>query len=200
MENHINTVKSFVENRLIEKNTLISIVYPLMEINFKSILDKIRDGSDVFFFSEKPNEGITILGIDSTFDISIYGDDRVTKTAEAISKIEQNFIHNWNEFELSLPLFVGGMKFSANESDELWNSFADSDWFIPKFLFIELNNKAYLTYNFFIDSSDKGGYEKELQKAYKLINIVDRDRRTTINNWITSTNKDDTRYRPKNHD
>jgi len=190
LENHINAVKSFVENRLIEKNTLISIAHPLMEINFKSILDEIRDGSDVFFFSEKPNEGITILGIDSTFDISIYGDDRVTKTAKAISKIEQHFIHNWNEFELSLPLFVGGMKFSANESDELWDSFSDSDWFIPKFLFIESNNKVYLTYNFFIDPSNKGGYEKELQKAYKLINLVDRDRRRT-NNRITSTNKDD---------
>ena len=191
MENHINTVKSFTENRTLEKNTLVSIVYPVKGINFSSILEEIRGGDNVFFFSERPDEGTTILGIDSTFDISIYGDDRVTKTAEVINKIEQKFIHNWNEFKLSLPLFLGGMKFSANESDNLWSGFSDSDWFIPKFLFIELNNKTYLAYNIFTDSLDNQGYSEELQKAYKLLNLVDRDRKQNIKNRITSTNKDD---------
>ncbi len=137
MKTHFNAVESFVENRSIENNTLLSVVKPINEINFRSILNKVQKGNDVFFFSERVNENTTILGIDAAFDITIYGDDRVNKTAEVISKVENSFINNWNDFDLSLPLFVGGMKFSVDDSDELWNGFSDSDWFIPKFLFLD---------------------------------------------------------------
>ena len=140
MKTHLNTVESFIESHTIKGNTLLSIVKPIDKINFRSLLNKVQKGNDIFFFSERASEAITILGISSMFDITIYGADRVSKTAEAIDNVERNFINNWNDYNLSLPLFVGGMKFSVNESDELWNEFSDSDWFIPKFLFIGLEN------------------------------------------------------------
>ena len=190
MKTHFNAVESFIENRSIENNTLLSVVKPINEINFCSILNKVQKGNDVFFFSERVNENTTILGIDAAFDITIYGDDRVNKTAEVISKVENSFINNWNDFDLSLPLFVGGMKFSVDDSDELWNGFSDSDWFIPKFLFFELKNKFYLAYNFWGNSFNEKRCEDELQKAYDLLAIVDKNTKPEIINQIISTNKE----------
>ncbi len=190
MQTHLNTLKTLIENDTIENNTLLSVVKPIKEINFRSILNKVQKRNDVFFFSERKNESITILGIDTTFDITIDGDDRVNKTAEAISKVENNFINNWNDFDISLPLFVGGMKFTVDEADELWKGFSDSDWFIPKYLFIELKNKFYFAYNFWGNSFIEKQCEGELQKAYDLLAIVEDNTKSEINNQIISTNKD----------
>lgn len=190
MKTHLNRLKALITNHTIEKNTLLSVVKSVKEINFHSILNKVQKGNDVFFFSERMNENMIILGIDTAFDITIYGNDRVNKTADAISKVENNFINNWNDFDLSLPLFVGGMKFSVDDSDELWNGFSDSDWFIPKFLFLKFKNKYYLTYNFLGNSFNEEECENELQKAYDLLTIDDENLKTDINNKIISTNKD----------
>ncbi len=190
METHLNTLKALIANHTIEKNTLLSVVKPVNEINFRSILNKVQRGNDVFFFSERMNENMIILGIDVAFDITIYGDDRVNKTAEMIRKVESHFINNWSDFGLSLPLFVGGMKFSVDDSDELWNDFSDSDWFIPKILLIKLKNKFYLIYNFWGSSFNEKQCEAELEKAYDLLAIVDENSKPERNNQIISTNKD----------
>lgn len=190
MKTHLNTVESFIESHTIKENTLLSIVKPIDKINFRSLLNKVQKGNDIFFFSERASEAITILGISSMFDITIYGADRVSKTAETINNVERNFINNWNDYNLSLPLFVGGMKFAVNESDELWNEFSDSDWFIPKFLFIGLKNKFYLAYNFSGKSFHDRRCEEELKRAYNLSALVDESIKPEKINGIISTNKD----------
>jgi len=190
LKTHLNTVESFIESHTIKGNTLLSIVKPIDKINFRSLLNKVQKGNDIFFFSERASEAITILGISSMFDITIYGTDRVSKTAETINNVERNFINNWNDYNLSLPLFVGGMKFAVNESDELWNEFSDSDWFIPKFLFIGLKNKFYLAYNFSGKSFHDRRCEEELKGAYNLSALVDESIKHEKINGIISTNKD----------
>lgn len=190
MEAHINTVKSFFENNSIEENILVSIVYPVQNINFKSILNLVQKEDGIFFFGEKPSEEVAILGIDSVYDITIDGNERVTKTADLVSKVEKNFINNWNQFDLSLPLFLGGMKFSVDESNTLWKGFSDSDWFIPKILFIKSKDGYFLMYNFWGSSFYDGSYKFELQKGYDLLDIIDENRSGQISNRIISTNKD----------
>ena len=190
MEAHLNTVKSFFENNSIEENVLVSIVHPVQNINFKSILNQIQKGNDVFFFGEKPSEGTTILGVGAVYDIAINGNDRVSLTAELVNEVEKNFIHNWGKFNLSLPLFLGGMKFSVDESNELWKGFSDSDWFIPKFLFVKSKDGYFLMHNFMGSSFYDGSYEAELSRAYDLLNTNNQSGTVQANNRIISTNKD----------
>ncbi len=188
MEARINTVKSFFKNNSIKENTLVSIVHPIQEINFKSILSHVQKGNDIFFFGEKPSEETIILGVDAVFDITINGNDRVAETAEKVSEVENNFINNWEQYNLSLPLFLGGMKFSVDESDDLWEGFSDSDWFIPKILFVKSKDGYFLMHNFYSNSFYDENYKDELQKGYDLLNATDKN--GNINNRIISTNKD----------
>jgi menaquinone-specific isochorismate synthase len=43
------------------------------------------------------------------------------------------------------------MKFSPEENDTLWEMYSDSDWFIPKYLFIRLDDKYFLITNFCLE-------------------------------------------------
>ncbi len=108
-----------------------------------------------------------------------------------VSNVEKNFINNWDEFDLSLPLFLGGMKFSVDKIDKLWKGFSDSDWFIPKFLFIESKNRSYLMYNFWFRSYDDKRCQYDLQRVFDLINTIDATKTNDNENRIISTNKDD---------
>lgn len=188
---YINSIKTFADHIEANDLTLLSIVHPVQDLHFSSILKQVQKEDSVFFFGERPEEEFAFLGVDSTIDLSINGDDRVAKTALIVDEVEKNFVNNWKDYDLSLPLFLGGMKFSADSSSGLWNGFSDSDWFIPKFLFLVHKGKSYLVYNVFDLSQNESIYKNELNKAFMLINTAVSNNGNEMDNAILSTNKDD---------
>ena len=70
------------------------------------------------------------MGVDEIISISENGDKRFAATDKKVKELKNNFISNWENINLqNKPLFVGGMKFNVEHSDEDWKDFSDSTWF-----------------------------------------------------------------------
>ncbi len=146
----LDKIEHFVNSNSVKSNTLSSLVFDIDTIDFSSILNIVQNRKETYFYTAHVKEDIRFLGFNSIFQISTYGKQRIEDTEKRAIELENNFLSNWNENNInSIPLFLGGMKFSTDNSDVFWNDFSDSEWFIPKFLFFEQQSKPYLIYNFF---------------------------------------------------
>ena len=135
---------------------LLSYVCKVENINFDSILYISQNKTENFFYWNIPVNNCTAFCLDSIFSVSENGIDRAEKTEKKISDFQKNFRNNWNEFNLSsVPLIVGGMKFSADDKNEIWNDYADSEWKIPKSILLKNDNGNFLITNFFLTDSEE---------------------------------------------
>lgn len=176
MKRFLDKIEHFVSTNSIQSKTLSSLIFDFEEIDFTSILNNIQKREEVYFHTTHVEENISFLGFDSIFQIQTSGKSRLADTEKKIIELEKYFISNWNEFNLdSIPLFLGGMKFSINNTGGLWNDFADSEWFIPKFLFFEFHSKPYLIYNFFGSRTSQNDINTDFEILNSLLqtNLVD---------------------------
>ena len=110
------------------------------------------------------------MAIGSVYEISEVGSKRIDATEAKINSLKDRIFHNWDDFDFkSFPVFVGGMKFSPMDSGELWNDFADSDWYVPKYLFVRDRDRSYLVYNFNAETDTKKN-SAEFETALLLAN------------------------------
>ena len=146
-------VKLKTSRRFSEK-TLLSFVSRVDSINFDSILYSQQNTKGSFFYWNIPANNFTIFCSDSIFSISESGTQRAENTEKRISAFQNNFFSNWEEFNISsVPLIVGGMKFSTDDNNELWQDFADSEWKIPKNILLKDSSGSFLITNFFLSDS-----------------------------------------------
>jgi len=133
-----------------EERRLISVAVEIEKINFRNLTDYFSAKKETFLFWERRESAYSFLGVGSLFTAAADGNNRTKQTERQIEELRDGFINNWDEFNLeSLPLILGGMKFSANHTSELWNDFHDSEWFIPDFLLFSSGGKTFLIHNFF---------------------------------------------------
>ncbi len=119
-------------------DSFISFSSRIDSVDFDVLIDNLCLRNINFFYWNKPWESITLLGFDPLISIRVSGNDRNKRTEEALHGIKKNFISNWSENGLkNVPLFLGSMKFSPSENSPLWNEYEDSDWFLPKILFLK---------------------------------------------------------------
>ena len=187
----LDKIKRFAEEALIKEESILSFAINVEKIELDGILNSIQLKDEKFFYSERPEENSSFLGMGSVFSVNVSGNNRVSETAASIEQIEKSFKSNWKDFGLtSVPLFLGGMKFSANDPDELWSDYSDSDWFIPKYLFYKFDNSFYLIYNFSGRDYLNNKIEEELSRAFNLINNIELNDIEEYNS-IISSNVDD---------
>jgi len=116
------------------------------------ITSNIIRNEDIFYWKIK-NENLEFLAYQPILNINEFGEYRLTKTSVIVNEIEKKFQSNWASNNLiNVPLIVGGIKFAPDQNGELWENYSDSDWFIPKVLFLKRGDKVFLIYNFFIAS------------------------------------------------
>lgn len=128
---------------------IISFAFRIEEKYFTNASENLGIIDDKFFYTGKAGEQISFLGIGSVMDVEHDGDQRVKDSSKSIQHFQSSYYNNFDELGLaSIPLFVGGMKFSPEENDTLWENYSDSDWFIPKYLFIKLEDRHFLITNF----------------------------------------------------
>jgi len=169
LKRFIDKIEHFVKTNSIQSQTLSSLIFDIEEIDFASILNNIQKRKEDYFCTTHVKEDVSFLGFDSIFQVQTSGESRLGDTEKKITELEKDFLSNWNEYNLdSIPLFLGGMKFSINRSEGLWSDFADSEWFIPKFLFFEYHRKPYLIYNFFGNRTSTS----EINKDFELLNFL----------------------------
>ncbi len=127
-----------------------------------------------YLYFEKPDSNFKLFGFDKIYTIEINGENNLSKVEAKISEIEKILIKDSNaNNSINPPLVLGGMKFSSENKNELWQDFFDSDWFIPKFLIFSEKGNFYLIYNFFIDENSKpDNILKDLEEFFFEINSL----------------------------
>jgi len=150
-DDFINKVKDSFIN-LFDGKSITSIAVPYDNSFSSDVLSHLHKGKKRFFHWTQVNLNFCFTAIDSIFDVAIDGNNRLTKSSNQIDNLKIN--HNWAELKLNqIPLFTGGIKFTQDQNNSIWNDYHDSDWFIPKFILLSINNKNFLVFNFANDAS-----------------------------------------------
>lgn len=138
------------------KEILVSYVnkidYSIDDIDISGV-SKLFEKS---FFLEKSDDDFSLLGLGNLFSITESGQARFTLTEKKIKTFNETFMNNWDDYSLNnVPVFMGGMKFTLDRDNELWEDYSDSNWFIPKIQIFKKDDQNYLVYNFFISSTSQ---------------------------------------------
>jgi menaquinone-specific isochorismate synthase len=145
---------------------IISFAFQIEEKYYKKVSENLGLIHDKFFYTGRSSDKTSFIGVSSVMDVEHDGDQRVTDSSNSIQSFQSSFYNNFDEFGLvSIPLFVGGMKFSPEENDTLWENYSDSDWFIPKYLFIKLEDRHFLITNFCRETITSDEIQKEFDTA-----------------------------------
>ncbi len=162
MKDHTFTsaASSFAEflqknEKLIKSNHgqfLISYIFPAEEYEIFGRINNLRKRQEILFYSEKPSEDKFFLGVNSILTLTEKGEKRFSSLEKKVKETGENFISNRRDYELSVPLFMGGMKFTVEHPDEYWKDFEDSTWFIPELIYIKDNSGYYFIFNCFTSS------------------------------------------------
>ena len=164
MEDFINTSVNALAGFLSQNKTnlkesksasqIVSFAHKIEGIDFRRKIDYLVKYYEKSFYFEKPDEDFSFLGIDEIITISENGDKRFAATDKKIKELKNNFINNWDSISLqNKPLFVGGMKFYVEHTDEDWKDFSDSIWSIPELTIIKNKNDFFILFNFIYNSA-----------------------------------------------
>lgn len=145
-----NNIKNIVRdsfNNLFDSESYVSIAVPL-NTSFSTNIEKQLSKSNLKFFHwTQISVNYSFTAIDSIFDISINGNNRLTKSSEQIDNLK--ILSNWEDYNLqSVPLFTGGIKFTQDHKNSIWSDYSDSDWFMPKFILLTLQERNFIIFNF----------------------------------------------------
>ncbi|MFA3783769.1 isochorismate synthase MenF [Melioribacteraceae bacterium 4301-Me] len=153
-----NTIKINPNEKL-----LVSYLFSSAQTNFKKLINKLTKTNVKYFYWSEVERNVRFLAIDSLFTIKTNGQERINDAENLINYWQKKFINNWQDYNLNcVPLFVGGIKFSPDQQDSIWNDFADSEWFVPKYLFLEYKNNFYTVINILTYKRDTKEFEKHL--------------------------------------
>lgn len=133
------------------------------------------------FYFENPTDSFSLLALGIAQEISENGLARFSSLSKKYNELRSKVITNWDKDAERYPLICGGMKFTAEHSEDEWIDFKDSDWFVPEFLFIQNHGKQNLLYNFIFDgNSIKRQVNKFAQRLEFLFQITtDSEERTS---------------------
>ncbi len=131
---------------------LISYVFPAEEYEILSRINTLRKRQEVLFYFGKPSGNTFFLGVNSILTLTEKGEKRFSSLEKRIKETGENYISNGSDYDFSIPLFMGGMKFTIEHPDEYWKDFEDSTWFIPELIYVNNNGKFYFVFNCFTAS------------------------------------------------
>jgi menaquinone-specific isochorismate synthase len=127
--------------------SLISYIFPAGEYEIFSRINNLRKRQEILFYSEKPSENKFFLGVNSILTLTEKGEKRFSSLEKKIKEAGESYVSNRRDYDISAPLFMGGMKFTVEHSDDYWKDFEDSTWFIPELIYIKNNGVYYFIFN-----------------------------------------------------
>jgi len=171
-----------------DSKQLCSIALNIEPYNFPLLIDKLQEMKNKYFYWNLPCNNEEFLSFSPLLEIKENISSGIEFTNSNLEDFQNHFCSNWDELNLSnVPLVVGGIKFSKDKKNSVWQDFSDSDWFIPTFTFIKNDGNYYLIYYFFnsTKSSNKllNIFESELSKIIELdsFNNIDPFEKSRIN-------------------
>lgn len=147
-------------------NTLASFVLKADDSLMIQKVKKLSLDYEKSFYWEIPDKNTRMLALGELISVSENGKGRFAAIEKRIKLIKENFVSNWHEYEgVSIPLFVGGMKFTSENESEVWENYSDSNWFAPKILILSEGSDVYIIYNFLLSSDS---LKEKLKNEFEL--------------------------------
>jgi menaquinone-specific isochorismate synthase len=151
----------------------LSVAHKIEQFHLTSLLNYAQSNNSKYFFWNKPEEDFAFLAFSEFKAIRENGNQRIDLSEKQIIELNEKFATNWEEYGLeSVPIFVGGMKFSSSDTETLWKDYTDSDWFIPEFIFLKRGNDFYLIHQ--IDK-EKKSLDDYTQDAVDVLSTTEQD-------------------------
>jgi len=157
---------SSIEKEKDNKNSkLFSYLIKLDKLKISQLTDSEFLTNKTFFYWRVLEENEEFLGVDQILSISPKGEERLKITGKEANKFEECIESNWKgKYSFNIPLFMGGIKFASSQKSERWKDFNDSEWFIPKILFIDNNSGCYIVFNFLQNADYQLNVENDLDE------------------------------------
>jgi len=161
------------------QGSLLSFCNEIDFFDFENKIDSLLKSSEnSFYFSSAENQ-FSFIALDQVFNIVENGQARFISTDKKLKEIANKFISNWSN--QSLPLFVGGMKFTVEHSDDDWKNFSDSTWLVPEIMFCKVQEKTFLIYNYFAEQGlPKTRLSKKFSKKLESLLNITEDRNNSL--------------------
>ena len=148
-----------------------------------------------FFWWESPDRKTRFIAVDRLINIRENGKERADLSDTPVQAILSGLQTNSSDFFRDPPpVFVGSMSFSYGQSSTMWKDFADSDWFIPRFIFMERDGQCYFLYFYEHSDTAQNEYEKGVflalstqlpkEKKYR----IHETSKGTFNSWEEKIN------------
>lgn len=130
---------------------LASFSFEIPSIQIHNLVTSNLVKKEDYFYWKIKDVDIEFLAFSPLVNFNKNGEDRLQLTSESVNNYNKLFFSNWKENQLDgIPIVVGGIKFASNQKSNLWSDFNDSDWFIPKFIFLNKDGKSFIIYNYVI--------------------------------------------------
>ncbi len=154
-----------------EGQALVNFISPIKDFPFHSKLDNLLKLFPRSFYFENPSENFSFLALDEIFTISENGDGRFAATEKKLKGWREKLLSNHQQFmDIHFPLFVGGMKFTVEHSDDDWKEFNDSTWFVPEVVIVKKDDKYFLIFNSLVNAT--ASEDKTVKKLKSKLDII----------------------------
>jgi len=154
---------------------LISYKIPAIDSQAVNKLSTFIENYPRFFYFENALENFSLTGFGTALEMSSNGLGRFSAISKSVRELQNKLISNWKDEQNNFPLICGGMKFTAEHSEEEWQDFKDSDWFVPEFLLVKKSGSQNLFYNFVNQTSSiKKHADKFSQRLEVLLSMQDK--------------------------
>src|SRR3989304_6042780 len=161
---------------------LISYKLPAIDFRIENKLSAFIENYQRFFYFENAHENFSLTGLGTALEMSSNGLGRFSAISKSVRELKNKITSNWKEDQINFPLIFGNMKFTAEHSEEEWQDFKDSDWFVPEFLLVKKSDLQNLIYNFVNrNASIKKQVDKFSQRLHGLLNIQNQFEGTVSN-------------------
>lgn len=177
IQNIIDSFSNFLtENKKIVgkkefSDYLISYKLPNIDLQLDIKLSAILNNYQKVFYLENVTDNFVLLGFGTALELSENGLGRFSAISKSYQDLKSKVVSNWENDSNNFPMFCGGMKFSVEHSEDEWQDFKDSDWFVPELMFVKTSEQSHLFYNLFNPTSIKKQVNKFSQRLETLLNI-----------------------------
>jgi len=127
---------------------IISFAVPVT-LNFSVNPDHLSKFHKYLFYFNKPSDQFSFAAAGELTSVTENGNGRFHAIEKKVKEIKSKLISNWEYTGLPVPLFSGGMKFTAEHNDPDWKDFNDSNWIIPELIYLSCSKGNYFILNFF---------------------------------------------------
>lgn len=128
---------------------LVSFIIDADNFGIEDKIDGFLKNNNRSFYFEQPDKSFRVFASGDVLDITESGDGRFAITDKKLKGWKERIVSNREKFEdINIPVFVGGMKFTAEHPDNEWKDFQDSTWFVPSFMFVTGASENLLVLNF----------------------------------------------------